>query len=463
MRSPVNKLFNEGYDLMGRLFGTDGVRGIANTDLTCELAMNIGRAAAHVLAREKVKRPKILIGKDTRSSSTMLESALSAGICSTGADVVLVGNVPTPAVAFLVSDCGADAGIMISASHNPCEYNGIKIFDSNGYKLPDEMEEEIESLVLDDLSPIPTPIGGDVGSIFKREDYLEDYIKHLLSTVNVDFSGLKIAIDCANGSAFYTAEKIFNALGAECYMLHAKPNGTNINSECGSTDMRDLVRFVNANGMDLGLAFDGDADRCLAVDEKGQIIDGDKLIAVFAKELKSKNKLVNNTAVVTVMTNIGFSKFAKDNDIFVEVTSVGDRYVLESMVKNCYKIGGEQSGHIIFKDYASTGDGQLTGIQFAAAMVRNNKTASELASVMTSFPQTMINVEVTDEVKKMLDTDKDIIKIIKEKSDLLGDSGRVLVRASGTEPLVRVMIEGSNIKEINNMAKEIAAVIESKV
>ena len=448
---------------MGRLFGTDGVRGIANTDLTCELAMNIGRAAAHVLAREKVKRPKILIGKDTRSSSTMLESALSAGICSTGADVVLVGNVPTPAVAFLVSDCGADAGIMISASHNPCEYNGIKIFDSNGYKLPDEMEEEIESLVLDDLSPIPTPIGGDVGSIFKREDYLEDYIKHLLSTVNVDFSGLKIAIDCANGSAFYTAEKIFNALGAECYMLHAKPNGTNINSECGSTDMRDLVRFVNANGMDLGLAFDGDADRCLAVDEKGQIIDGDKLIAVFAKELKSKNKLVNNTAVVTVMTNIGFSKFAKDNDIFVEVTSVGDRYVLESMVKNCYKIGGEQSGHIIFKDYASTGDGQLTGIQFAAAMVRNNKTASELASVMTSFPQTMINVEVTDEVKKMLDTDKDIIKIIKEKSDLLGDSGRVLVRASGTEPLVRVMIEGSNIKEINNMAKEIAAVIESKV
>lgn len=448
---------------MGRLFGTDGVRGIANTDLTCELAMNIGRAAAHVLAREKVKRPKILIGKDTRSSSTMLESALSAGICSTGADVVLVGSVPTPAVAFLVSNCGADAGIMISASHNPCEYNGIKIFDSNGYKLPDEMEEEIESLVLDDLSPISKPIGGDVGSVFKREDYLEDYIKHLLSTVNVNFNGLKIAIDCANGSAFYTAEKIFNALGAQCYMLHAKPNGTNINSECGSTDMRDLIRFVNANGMDLGLAFDGDADRCLAVDEKGQIIDGDKLIAVFAKELKSKNKLVNNTAVVTVMTNIGFSKFAKDNDIFVDVTAVGDRYVLESMVKNCYKIGGEQSGHIIFKDYASTGDGQLTGIQFAAAMVRNNKTASELASVMTSFPQTMINVNVTDEVKKILNSDEDILNIINEKSKILGDSGRVLVRASGTEPLVRVMIEGSNIKEINNMAKEIAAVIESKV
>jgi len=425
--------------------------------------MNIGRAAAHVLAREKVKRPKILIGKDTRSSSTMLESALSAGICSTGADVVLVGNVPTPAVAFLVSNCGADAGIMISASHNPCEYNGIKIFDSNGYKLPDEMEEEIECLVLDDSSPISKPIGGDVGSVFKREDYLEDYIKHLLSTVNVNFNGLKIAIDCANGSAFYTAEKIFNALGAQCYMLHAKPNGTNINSECGSTDMRDLIRFVNANGMDLGLAFDGDADRCLAVDEKGQIIDGDKLIAVFAKELKSKNKLVNNTAVVTVMTNIGFSKFAKDNDIFVDVTAVGDRYVLESMVKNCYKIGGEQSGHIIFKDYASTGDGQLTGIQFAAAMVRNNKTASELASVMTSFPQTMINVNVTDEVKKILNSDEDILNIINEKSKILGDSGRVLVRASGTEPLVRVMIEGSNIKEINNMAKEIAAVIESKV
>ncbi len=448
---------------MGRLFGTDGVRGIANRDLTCELAMNIGRAAAYVLASEKVKRPKILIGKDTRSSSTMLESALSAGICSTGADVVLVGNVPTPAVAYLVSNCGADAGIMISASHNPCEYNGIKIFDSNGYKLPDKMEEEIETLVLDDISPISMPIGGEVGSVYKREDYLEDYIKHLLSTVNVDFKGLKIAIDCANGSAFYTAEKIFNALGAECYMLHAKPNGTNINSECGSTDMRDLIRFVNANGMDLGLAFDGDADRCLAVDEKGQIIDGDKLIAVFAKELKSKNKLNNNTAVVTVMTNIGFTKFAEENDIFVDVTAVGDRYVLESMVKNCYKIGGEQSGHIIFKDYASTGDGQLTGIQFAAAMVRNNKTASELASVMKSYPQTMINVNVTDNVKQILNTDNDIKKIIEEKSKLLGKNGRVLVRASGTEPLVRVMIEGPNIKEINNMAKEIAAVIESKV
>lgn len=448
---------------MGRLFGTDGVRGIANRDLTCELAMNIGRAAAYVLASEKVKRPKILIGKDTRSSSTMLESALSAGICSTGADVVLVGNVPTPAVAYLVSNCGADAGIMISASHNPCEYNGIKIFDSNGYKLPDKMEEEIETLVLDDISPISMPIGGEVGSVYKREDYLEDYIKHLLSTVNVDFKGLKIAIDCANGSAFYTAEKIFNALGAECYMLHAKPNGTNINSECGSTDMRDLIRFVNANGMDLGLAFDGDADRCLAVDEKGQIIDGDKLIAVFAKELKSKNKLNNNTAVVTVMTNIGFTKFAEENDIFVDVTAVGDRYVLESMVKNCYKIGGEQSGHIIFKDYASTGDGQLTGIQFAAAMVRNNKTASELASIMKSYPQTMINVNVTDNVKQILNTDNDIKKIIEEKSKLLGKNGRVLVRASGTEPLVRVMIEGPNIKEINNMAKEIAAVIESKV
>ncbi len=448
---------------MGRLFGTDGARGIANRDITCELAMNIGRAAAYVLASEKIKRPKILIGKDTRASSTMLESALSAGICSTGADVVLVGYVPTPAVAFLVSNCGADAGIMISASHNPCEYNGIKIFDSNGYKLPDKMEEEIESLVLDDMSPISMPIGGDVGSIFNREDYLEDYIKHLLSTVNVDFNGLKIAIDCANGSAFYTAEKIFTALGAECYMLHAKPNGTNINSECGSTDMRDLIRFVNANGMDLGLAFDGDADRCLAVDEKGQIIDGDKFIAVFAKELKGKNKLNNNTAVITVMTNIGFMKFAKENDIDVDVTAVGDRNVLESMVKNCYKIGGEQSGHIIFKDYASTGDGQLTGIQFAAAMVKNNKTASELASIMTSYPQTMINVKVSDNVKKILNIDNDIQSVIKEKSKLLGSEGRILVRASGTEPLVRVMIEGTNIKDITKMAKDIAAVIESKV
>ena len=448
---------------MGRLFGTDGARGIANKELTCELAMNIGRAAAYVLSNEKVARPKILIGKDTRASSTMLESALCAGLCSVGADVVIAGYVPTPAVAYLVHKTGADAGIMISASHNPCEYNGIKLFNEKGFKLSDSIEEQIEALVLDDSSPISYPTGGDVGSVFLREDYIDLYIKHVLSTTDVSLEGLKIAIDCSNGSASYTAQKLFEGLGAKCYMMHDNPNGININADCGSTHMDGLIDFVIGHEVDLGLAFDGDADRCLAVDENGHLIDGDKLIALFAKDLKDRKKLTNNTAVVTVMTNIGFKMFAKENDIDVSITGVGDRYVLENMLANDYAIGGEQSGHIIFKEYATTGDGQLTGVQFAAAMVRAKKSASELASVMESLPQTLINVKVTNEVKAILNTDSDILAVIKEQENILKDSGRVLVRASGTEPLVRVMIEGKNIKEITNMAKKIAAVIESKI
>lgn len=447
---------------MGRLFGTDGARGIANKDLTCELAMNIGRAAAYVLASENAKRPKVLIGKDTRESSTMLEMALSAGLCSVGADAVLVGYVPTPAVAYLVNSSGADAGVMISASHNPCEYNGIKLFNSNGYKLPDEIEAEIEKLVLDDMSPVNFPIGGDVGSVFIREDYIDKYIKHIVSTTDTSLKGLKIALDCANGSASHTAERLFTALGAECHMLHDNPNGTNINSECGSTHMDDIIDYVNGHNMDLGLAFDGDADRCLAVDEKGRLIDGDKLISVFAKDLKERGKLHNDTAVVTVMTNIGFKMFAAENGINVAETGVGDRYVLEEMLKNGYQIGGEQSGHIIFREYATTGDGQLTGVQFASAMVRSGKTASELAAIMTQYPQTIENVKVSDAVKSILSTDEDIKAVIKQQEEILGDEGRVLVRASGTEPLVRVMIEGKNIKQINAMAKKIAAVIDGK-
>ncbi len=447
---------------MGRLFGTDGARGIANKDLTCELAMNIGRAAAYVLASENAKRPKVLIGKDTRESSTMLEMALASGLCSVGADAVLVGYVPTPAVAYLVNSSGADAGVMISASHNPCEYNGIKLFNSNGYKLPDEIEAEIEKLVLDDMSPVNFPIGGDVGSVFFREDYIDKYIKHIVSTTDMSLKGLKIALDCANGSASHTAERLFTALGAECHMLHDNPNGTNINSECGSTHMDDIIDYVNGHNMDLGLAFDGDADRCLAVDEKGRLIDGDKLISVFAKDLKERGKLYNDTAVVTVMTNIGFKMFAAENGINVAETGVGDRYVLEEMLKNGYQIGGEQSGHIIFREYATTGDGQLTGVQFASAMVRSGKTASELAAIMTQYPQTIVNVKVSDAVKSILSTDEDIKAVIKQQEEILGDEGRVLVRASGTEPLVRVMIEGKNIKQINAMAKKIAAVIDGK-
>lgn len=447
---------------MGRLFGTDGARGIANKELTCELATNIGRAAAYVLTEKTTEKPVVLIGKDTRVSSNMLEMALAAGLCSVGADVVLVGFVPTPAIAYLVKERDADAGIMISASHNPCEYNGIKIFDGNGYKLPDSLEEEIESLVLDDMSPISFPTGGDVGSVFHRYDLIDNYIDHIVESVNADLTGMKIAIDCANGCASYTAEKLFKKLGAECYMMHDNPNGVNINLNCGSTHMDDLIDYVNGHDVDLGLAFDGDSDRCLAVDENGKLIDGDRLIAVFALDMKRNGTLTDDAAVVTVMTNMGFKLFAKENDIEVIETKVGDRYVLEQMIKHDYKIGGEQSGHIIFKKYATTGDGQLSGAVFASILAKSGKSASETASVMTVLPQTLKNISATPELKAMLNTDEDIKKAISDASDALGDRGRILVRASGTEPLIRVMLEGENIAEIKKIAKQVAAVIEGK-
>ena len=324
---------------MGRLFGTDGARGIANSELTCETAMNIGRAAAYVLTEKTTEKPKVLIGKDTRVSSNMLEMALAAGLCSVGADVVLVGFVPTPAIAYLVKDREADAGIMISASHNPCEYNGIKIFDGNGFKLPDALEEEIEALVLDDMSPVEFPTGGDIGSVFARYDYVDLYIDHLVRSVRADLTGMKIAIDCANGCASYTAEKFFKKLGANVHMMHDSPNGVNINEHCGSTHMEDLIDYVNGHEVDLGLAFDGDSDRCLAVDENGKLIDGDRMIAIFALDMKNKGILNDDTAVVTVMTNLGFKRFAEANEINVAETKVGDRYVLEEMLKHDYKIG----------------------------------------------------------------------------------------------------------------------------
>lgn len=447
---------------MGRLFGTDGARGIANQELTCELATNIGRAAAYVLTEKTTEKPKVIIGKDTRVSSNMLEMALAAGLCSVGADVVLVGFVPTPAIAFLVKDREADAGIMISASHNPCEYNGIKIFDGNGYKLPDKLEEEIEALVLDDMSPISFPVGGEVGSVFTRHDYVDLYIDHLLNAVNDDLSGVKIAIDCANGCASYTAEKLFTKIGATVHMMNDSPNGININANCGSTHMDDLIDYVNGHDVDLGLAFDGDSDRCLAVDENGKVIDGDRLIAVFANDMKKKGILKDDTAVVTVMSNMGFKRFAEKNGINVAETKVGDRYVLEEMKKNGYLIGGEQSGHIIFKNYATTGDGQLSGAMFASIVKNSGKTASDVAEIMTVMPQTILNVKASAELKEKLKTDNDIITAIEKVKNTLGNRGRILVRPSGTEPLIRVMLEGENIAEIKELAKEVARVIEGK-
>ena len=448
---------------MGRLFGTDGARGVANSELTCELAMKIGRAAAMVLSDEQRSRPRVLIGMDTRISSDMLESAIAAGLCSVGADVLLLGVLPTPAVAFLVQKYGYDAGIMISASHNPCEYNGIKIFKSDGYKLPDEIEEKIESIILDGTIVPDVKIGGEVGRIRHSDMPKFDYIEHLLETVDADFSGMRIALDCANGSASFTAPELFTDLGVDFEVLSAVPNGININRGCGSTHMEQLQRFVKANHFDAGFAFDGDADRLLAVDENGKIVDGDKIVAIAAASLKKRGMLKNNTAVVTVMSNLGFHEFCKRNGINVEVTTVGDRYVLENMRKNDYCIGGEQSGHVIFHDFATTGDGQLTAIQLLQILKLTGKKLSELAGEIEIFPQTMVNVRVSQIGKVRYAKDAEIKKAIASAENELGDQGRVLVRVSGTEPLIRVMVEGKNEEMIQRLADEIATVVRDRL
>lgn len=448
---------------MGRLFGTDGARGVANTELTCELAMNIGRAAALVLTRHQKEKARVLIGKDTRISSNMLEAALVAGFCSVGVDVLLAGFIPTPGVAYLVGKYGVDAGVMISASHNPCEYNGIKLFDRRGFKLPDALEEEIEAIVLDGAAEIPAPVGGAIGRVTHASRAVEDYIEHIREAVDCRLDGLHIALDCANGSASVTARALFEGLGAVVSVLSDTPDGVNINKDCGSTHMERLCSFVREReDIALGLAFDGDADRCLAVDERGELIDGDRLIAVFAKAMKAEGRLKGDTAVVTVMTNIGFLKFAEANGITVETTKVGDRYVLENMLQNDFSIGGEQSGHIIFKDYASTGDGQLSGAMFAAVLAKTGEKASALASVMRVYPQTLLNITVTPEGKAKWESDPEISAAIREAKERLAGNGRILVRVSGTEPLIRVMVEGEDQAEIEEIAGRVAAVIRER-
>ena len=441
---------------MGRLFGTDGARGVAITELTCETAMQIGRAAAIVLAKKTKHKPKIIIGKDTRISSDILESALVAGICSIGADAVILGVVPTPAVAFLVEKYEADAGVMISASHNSVEFNGIKLFDGTGYKLSDEVEEEIEALILDNPENISLASGCDVGRISYAKDAAWDYIRHIIKTIDGDLSGIKVAIDCANGSASVTAERIFKGLGANVMLIHAEPDGTNINEKCGSTYLAAISEFVRSNKCHLGVAFDGDADRCLAVDENGEVIDGDKLIAIFAKHMRDNGKLNRNTAVVTVMTNLGFTNFAKANGINMLTTKVGDRYILEQMLLNDYSLGGEQSGHIIFREFAKTGDGQLTAVQLMNILKLSDTSMSSLAGIMERYPQVMINVKIASKWKENWKNVDEIEQMIDLYQKKLGSTGRILVRESGTEPLVRVMVEGKRFDLINDIAVKIA-------
>lgn len=446
---------------MARLFGTDGVRGLANTELGCELCVKLGRAAAYVLTKHTHHRPKILIGRDTRLSGEMLQAALCAGLCSFGADVHLLDVVPTPAVAYLVGHYQADAGIMISASHNPAEYNGIKIFNTSGYKIPDEYEQEIEALVLDDAEDIALAAGDQVGTVHRCEQATEDYVNHLIAAASTRLDGLRVLIDCANGSASATAHRIFPALGVDADIIFNQPDGVNINRDCGSMHIDALAQRVKGAGYDLGIAFDGDSDRILTCDGDGNIVDGDMLMAAFACYMKAQGTLVNDTLVVTVMSNLGLVRCAQQNGIKIETTKVGDRFVLECMLQNGYTLGGEQSGHLIFRQYATTGDGQLSAVLLLAMMKQTGKSLRELASVMTVYPQVMENVTVGKTAKGMLGSDKDIARLIQEWEHKLGDNGRILVRPSGTEPLVRVMAEGKDLALITRCVKQIADAVRA--
>ena len=448
---------------MGRLFGTDGVRGIANGTLTCELAMNIGRAAACVLTANTEHRPKFIIGSDTRISSDMLISAICAGVTSVGADVTVLGVVPTPAVAYLVGKYNADAGIMISASHNPASFNGIKIFSSDGFKLPDALEEQIETLIIYNNLGTSVVTGEKIGTVSYSNTAIDDYITHIRSTISSKLNGLKIAVDCANGSSSVTASKLFDGLGADVTIMCDKPDGININKDCGSTHLEKLSKYVVENGCDLGVAFDGDADRCLCVDEKGNIVDGDFIMAVCALDMKETGKLNKNTVVGTIMTNFGFTKFCEDNNIKFIPTKVGDRFVLEEMLLEDYTFGGEQSGHVIFRDYATTGDGQLTALQLLDVISRKKKKLSELACVMTRYPQCIVNITVSAEGKLKFYTDVHIKEAIEDAKKQLSSTGRIVVRPSGTEPLIRVMAEGLDMRLIEDIANSVANIIKERL
>lgn len=441
---------------MGSLFGINGIRGAAITELTCELAMQAGKAAAFVLTKKLNRKPVIFIGKDTRLSSDVFEAALCAGICSVGADVVKLGVLPVSATAYLTMKNKADAGIMISASHKNAEFNGIRFFSGTGYGFSYDIEEEIRRLVFDNPEEITLSSGSSVGVISNYENSSEDYINHILECVKTRLEGLKIAVDCSNGSASVTAEKIFTSLGADVMLIANEPDGVNINKECGSTRIDGLMEFVIENNCDCGLAFDGDADRCLAVDEKGELVDGDKLIALCAKSYKEQDKLINNTVVVTVMTNLGFVHFAKENGIRVVTTSVGDRYILEKMLDVGYNVGGGQNGHIIFAEDMPLGDGQLTGARILEILVKSRKKMSELASVMNKFPQVMINVPINVKKREIWKNNPEITSLIEQHQEALGELGRITVRENAAEPIIRVMVEGKEFKNINSVAIEIA-------
>lgn len=444
---------------MARLFGTDGVRGVANEELTPMLAMQLGQAGAYVLSKENAHKPTIMVGCDTRISGDMLSSALIAGACSVGANCVYVGVIPTPAIAYLTRKYKVDAGVVISASHNPVEFNGIKFFDGNGYKLPDALEDEIETLLKSDMKGIKFPTGSRVGKLKNRTDAREEYINHAIQSIPVDLSGMKIVVDCAEGASYYTSVEALKELGADVVAIHNSPDGTNINANCGSTHMQELMARVVYEKAQIGLAFDGDADRLLAVDENGKCVDGDEIMAIIGNHMKEKGQLKGDTIVATVMSNLGFFIMGKAHGIQIEQTKVGDRYVLERMREIGANLGGEQSGHIIFLDENSTGDGLLSALHLLQVMVETGKPLSELASIMEVLPQALVNAKVPNHKKESYMDYPEIASAIAELTKKFDGEGRVLIRPSGTEPLVRVMIEGKNQEQITEEAKKLAALI----
>jgi phosphoglucosamine mutase len=446
---------------MARLFGTDGVRGVANEELTPQLAMQLGQAGAYVLTKENAHKPTIMVGCDTRISGDMLANALMAGVCSVGANAVYVGVVPTPAVAYLTKKYKVDAGVVISASHNPVEFNGIKFFDGNGYELPDAMEDEIEALIKSDMNGIKFPTGSGVGKIKYRTDAREEYINHAIQSVPIDLSGMKIVVDCAEGASFYTSVEALKELGAEVVAIHNNPDGTNINANCGSTHMEELQARVVYEKAQVGLAFDGDADRLLAVDENGKQVDGDQIMAIVGNHMKSKGKLKGDTIVATVMSNLGFFIMGDKNGIQIEQTKVGDRYVLERMKEIDANLGGEQSGHVIFLDENTTGDGLLSALHLLEVMVETKKPLSELSTIMEVLPQALVNAKVPNHKKENYMDYPEIAKAIEELTQMFAGEGRVLIRPSGTEPKVRVMIEGKDQALIEKEAVKLANLIQN--
>ncbi|MEG2315494.1 MAG: phosphoglucosamine mutase [Clostridia bacterium] len=448
---------------MARLFGTDGVRGIANSELTCELAFRLGQASAYVLASD-VRRPTILVGRDTRISGEMLESALVAGICSVGARAVLVEVLPTPAIAYLTRYYEADAGVVISASHNTVEYNGIKFFDKNGYKLPDAMEDRIEEIVLNGMpAEEEPPVGERVGRPVRQRNATRRYVDFVKETTGARLDGLHVVLDCAQGASYEVAPLVFKELGAKVSCYYHEPDGTNINDNCGSTHPRRLCELVRELGADVGFAFDGDADRLMAVDERGQLINGDQVLAMLALYLKEQGRLRQSTVVATVMSNMGLDIALKKNGVKLEKTKVGDRYVLEKMLADGFVLGGEQSGHIILLDYNTTGDGLVTAVQLISAMVKAQQPLSRLASVMQMMPQSQYAANVDDKKKYDFENNEKISKAIAELEAKYKDKGRIVVRASGTEPRVRVMIEGPDQREMDKDVYMLSKLIEKEL